>query len=1008
MLVSRRLRIALFLSLLACCHQAGAQTPEYRASWVDAFHPGFMSQDELTSTIGNLRAGNVNVFVPEVYVNSGYQHIYWSPTPAEYPSLGSPGTIVSNGVSIKCDLSSEAETNSGGSYDALGESIAQCHDTTGGKARLDVWAWMVAFRSAGAIRVNHPEWITVNGGGLSSTDFDAGHPGSEQQLVNNCMDIVKHYDVDGLNFDYIRLSNANDGFNAISVRRYNAIKGKSGTPTTDDAEFKQWRRDQITNVIRKIYLSVIAIKPNVKISADTIMWSPSPARPFVGDPNPLQTWRTNFESTSAAFTSVLQDWRSWMEEGILDIAMPMAYLYECSYRTTFDKWCDFTKDNQFGRQCVIGTGGYLNLLPDNLAQYARTRQPSSTMGKYGAGQNNYSYAYPYASLCGKSTASVADPVGWFNALKADLYAQPAVVPALPRLTNGKGHIKGTVVSSLVASPGWVDGATVYLSAKADGSNPVRTMQTDGTGFYGFVDVPPGSYYVKVHAANHEDQIQAVSVTSAAVSTVDFTLAGPLPATQLAFSVQPGGAATSVAFTRQPVVVARDSAGSLISGFNGPVTLAIKSGAGAPDAALVGTATVNAVNGVASFSGLSINRPGSDYALTASSGSLASADSSVFQVAVVPTLLVFSRQPGGASTGVPFTTQPTVAAMDVFGNVATGFSRPVTLQIKAGTGAAGAALNGAFSRSAVGGVAAFSDLSISKAGAGYVLTAAATGLSSGESDAFAVAVVPTRLAFSAYPSGAVIGQPLAPRPVVVATDDDGNTALSFSGPVTLSIAAGTGVPGAALDGTLTVNALSGVATFDGLTIDKVGFAYRLHAVSGSLIATDSYAFDIRTSATRLALTAQPGGARAGRPFARQPVVVALNVSGEIATDYNGPLYVEIKQGAGSSTAWLDGTVSIAMAGGIGAFTDLAINEPATGYVLTMSSPPLPNVDSAAFEVVSSGPYTFAEVIRTLTIAGGLVSATDGDITRLDVDGAGRVDLLDATRITRKAAGLETNP
>lgn len=1004
MFVNPRVRLAFVLTYFAFSLGASAQTPEYRASWADAFHTGFMSAGELTTTVNNLRNGNVNVFVPEVYVNSGSQLIYWNPTASEYVDRGAAATIVSNGVPITCDLDSDPQTNSAGAFDPLAESIRQCHDTTGGKARLDVWAWMVSFRSAGPLRSNHPGWITVNTDASTQTDFDPGHPGAEQQLVNTCLDIVEHYDVDGLNFDYIRFTNVNNGFNPVSIARYKAITGNAD-PGADDAAFKQWRRDQITNVVRKIYLSVIAVKPNVKISGDTITWYPSPARPNSGDPNPLQTWKANFANTRPYY-EVYQDWRSWMEEGIIDIAMPMAYLTECSYKSTYDKWCDFTKDNQFGRQCVIGPGGYLNSMTDALAQYARTRNPSSTMGKYGAGQNNYSYAVPYALTCGGTQQ--ADPVGWLNALKAGMYAQPATVPALPRLSNGKGHIKGTVVSALVAAPGWVDGGTVTLSANANGTNPLRTMQTDGTGFYGFVDVAPGSYYIKVHAKNNGDQIKPVIVTATTVSTVDFTLSGLLPATQLAFSVQPGGAATAVAFTSQPVVMAKDATGVIVTGFTGPVTLAIKAGTGASGAALVGTATVTAINGVATFSGLSINRPGSGYVLTASSGDLTLADSGAFTVAVVPTHLVFNQQPAGASPSVPFTTQPVVTAMDEFGNPAPAFTGAITLQIKPGTGTAGAALTGNFIKTPVNGVATFSGLAINKAGAGYVLRATASGLTAAESESFSIEAVATRLAFSASPAGVLVGQLLLPSPLVIATDDDGVQASSLSSPVTISIKDGTGIPGASLLGTLIKNPANGIAMFDDLSIDKVGFGYRLHATSGSLTPADSYAFDIRTRAVNLAFSTQPGGAKAGGPFARQPVVVAQNAAGETATDYEGPVFIGIKDGTGPVTAWLDGNTSLNMVKGVAAFTDLLIDTPGTGYVLSVTSSPLPLIDSAPFDVVDSGPYSIADAIRAAGIAGGLVVATNGDPVRLDIDGTAGVDLLDATRIARKVAGLEPNP
>ena len=50
--------------------------------------------------------------------------------------------------------------------------------------------------------------------------------------------------------------------------------------------------------------------------------------------------------------------------------------------------------------------------------------------------------------------------------------------------------------------------------------------------------------------------------------------------------------------------------------------------GTSGAVLGGTLTVNAVNGVAAFTGLTINTAGTGYTLTASSGTLTSAKSSI--------------------------------------------------------------------------------------------------------------------------------------------------------------------------------------------------------------------------------------------------------------------------------------------------------------------------------------------------------------------------------------------
>ncbi|MFL5803420.1 MAG: hypothetical protein ACJ8CR_16970, partial [Roseiflexaceae bacterium] len=68
---------------------------------------------------------------------------------------------------------------------------------------------------------------------------------------------------------------------------------------------------------------------------------------------------------------------------------------------------------------------------------------------------------------------------------------------------------------------------------------------------------------------------------------------------------------------QPVVWVQSQPGLTDTNYNGPVSIAIKSGSGTAGASLWGATTVNAINGVARFSGLSISKIGVGYRLTAS-------------------------------------------------------------------------------------------------------------------------------------------------------------------------------------------------------------------------------------------------------------------------------------------------------------------------------------------------------------------------------------------------------
>jgi uncharacterized repeat protein (TIGR02543 family) len=127
---------------------------------------------------------------------------------------------------------------------------------------------------------------------------------------------------------------------------------------------------------------------------------------------------------------------------------------------------------------------------------------------------------------------------------------------------------------------------------------------------------------------------------------------PTPApvgTKLAFTTQPSASGTGgTALTQQPVVTVQDATGATATGYSGTVALAIKSGSGAAGATLSGTVTATVSNGVATFSGLSLDKAGTGYVLTATAGSLTVADSNAIAITVGAAVkLAFVTQPAGA-------------------------------------------------------------------------------------------------------------------------------------------------------------------------------------------------------------------------------------------------------------------------------------------------------------------------------------------------------------------------
>ncbi|HLL54694.1 MAG TPA: hemagglutinin, partial [Myxococcaceae bacterium] len=268
-----------------------------------------------------------------------------------------------------------------------------------------------------------------------------------------------------------------------------------------------------------------------------------------------------------------------------------------------------------------------------------------------------------------------------------------------------------------------------------------------------------------------------------------------------------------------------------------ITLAL--GANPGGGTLSCTPTVAAVSGVATFSGLSLDKAGTGYTLTATSAALTAATSAAFNVsAAAPSQLAFTVQPSNATAGQAIAPAVRVAIQDAFGNT-TNSTANVTVAL--GSNPGGGTLSGTPTVAAISGVATFSGLSLDKAGTGYTLTAtsgALPGLASATFDISAGAA--NRLAFTVQPSTASVSQPITPAVQVTVQDAFGNRTGSTAS-ITLALGANPG--GGALSGATTVAAMAGVATFSNLAIDAAGTGYTLVATSTGLTGATSAAFDI---------------------------------------------------------------------------------------------------------------------------------------------------------------------
>ena len=200
------------------------------------------------------------------------------------------------------------------------------------------------------------------------------------------------------------------------------------------------------------------------------------------------------------------------------------------------------------------------------------------------------------------------------------------------------------------------------------------------------------------------------------------------ATHLAFVQQPSDTAAGGTITPAVTVQVQDASNTVVSGDNTTqVTLAL--GSNPSGGTLSGTLTETVVNGVATFSDLSIDNEGTGYTLKASVSGMSDVISSAFNISAAQTAthLAFVQQPSDTAAGGTITPAVTVQVEDAANAVVSGDNTTqVTLAL--GSNPSGGTLSGTLTETVVNGVATFSDLSIDNEGTGYTLKASVSGMS----------------------------------------------------------------------------------------------------------------------------------------------------------------------------------------------------------------------------------------------------------------------------------------
>ncbi|THF86872.1 glycoside hydrolase family 10 protein [Deinococcus sp. KSM4-11] len=317
--------------------------------------------------------------------------------------------------------------------------------------------------------------------------LDVALPDVQDYVTQGIVSLVKNYAVDGVQLDRIRYPDGDVwGYVPAVLDRYRAETGATGTPAVDDAAWADWKRQQVTNLVRRIALEVKAVRSSAWVSAATITYLEPPR---AGDLVSFRRTRTYWD--------VLQDWPTWMNEGLLDLNVLMNYKRDTveSQAAWFDGWNAFAQSvsgRADGARALVAAGSAMYLNPPEVTAAQAVRAVNSGLGWVG-----YSYRTPTAAVYGEKEtgAQGLDTVRRLLTAPGAPLAMPAQWTAAPPTLRGLlGRVTGTALPGSRAVEAW------------QGGHLVARGLTDALGYYGFATLKAGAVEVRVAGQRWTDSV----------------------------------------------------------------------------------------------------------------------------------------------------------------------------------------------------------------------------------------------------------------------------------------------------------------------------------------------------------------------------------------------------------------------------------------------------------------------------------------------------------------------
>jgi len=194
--------------------------------------------------------------------------------------------------------------------DPLAEIISEAHNRGIAVIPWFEYGFAASYqKDGGLILEKKPNWAECDNHGklLTKNGFEwmnPYHPEVQEFIISLVTEVVKNYDIDGIQGDDRLPSNPIEGGYSDFTQKLYATEHSGKLPPTNfrDENWQKWRADELTAFCKNLTDSIRSLKPDILIS-----WAPS-----------IYPW---------CYEEYLQDWPAWIQANCADLVIPQVYRY---------------------------------------------------------------------------------------------------------------------------------------------------------------------------------------------------------------------------------------------------------------------------------------------------------------------------------------------------------------------------------------------------------------------------------------------------------------------------------------------------------------------------------------------------------------------------------------------------------------------------------------------------------------------------------------------------------